>query len=95
MAKKKTKKLEFLPRFLNSVIHGNIKGIELPKTFGEFTDSEKKALYWNNPKKAGSFFKDISFVGEFTEIPDAEKPDTEIPDTAKPPLQIKEFTDKE
>lgn len=91
----KNKKLQIKEKFLNSVIHGNIKGINLPKTLKDLNDKEKLVLYWNNPQKSIVFFKDVSFVGEYTETPDPDIPEAETPDPDIPTIQIKENTNKE
>ena len=72
MAKKKStkkntpeaKQLEFKDVFLEKKMHGQIKGIELPKLYKDFTPEEKLILYWHNPQKTQVLFKDVSFIGE-------------------------------
>lgn len=91
-APKKAQKLEFKDKFINSnsKMYGDIKGVQLPKMFKEFTEDEKNALYWHNPTKTGELFKNVSFLGPRKLTKDEEKP--------KPPTvedETKEETNNE
>lgn len=59
MAKKKKKQaaLVLKERFKNSVMYGNIKGVILPKILGELSEAELRAIYNNNPSRAGVLFE--------------------------------------
>jgi hypothetical protein len=70
MAKKSNKKknkapdeLQFKKRFLGAKMYGNIKGLELPKLYKDFTQADKLILYWHNPPKTEALFIDVSFIG--------------------------------
>ena len=78
---KKAVKLEFKERFLGRKMYGNIQGIELPKLYKDFTEEEKKVLYWHNPEKTKELFKDVSKVGPRQII--EEQPEEEIKEEIK------------
>jgi hypothetical protein len=92
-AENKAQKLEFKDKFLNSEakMYGQIKGVNLPKMFKDFTDEEKTALYWHNPEKTKTFFKNVSFLGARKLNKNEEKPK---PPTVNDEQEDKQETDK-